>query len=63
MAKTPKPLFLKPGEDRTVFQEDGTPWPADGMEAPDTTFVRRRIADKDLVPATPKSEPKEADPK
>ncbi len=63
MAKTPKPLFLKPGEGCFVLQEDGTPWPDDGMESPDTAFVRRRIADKDLVLATPKTEPKEADQK
>jgi len=63
LAKEPKPLFLKPGIGCFVLQEDGTPWPEDGMEAPDTTFVRRRIADKDLVPATPKTEPKEADQK
>lgn len=61
MAK--KPLFLKPGEDRTVLQEDGTPWPADGMDAPNTAFVRRRMADNDLVPATLKTAPKEADNK
>ena len=63
MAKTPKPLFLKPGEGCFVLKEDGTPWPDDGMEAADTAFVRRRLADRDLVPATPKTAPKEADQK
>lgn len=61
MAK--KPLYLKPGEGRTVLQEGGEPWPIDGMEAPDTAFVRRRITDLDLVPATPKTAPKEASAK
>lgn len=41
--------FLKPAEGRTVHQPDGAPWPADGMEAPSTLFVRRRIADGDLI--------------
>lgn len=45
--------FLKPAEGRTVDQVDGTPWPAGGMDADDTLFVRRRIADGDLVEATP----------
>lgn len=58
MAK--KARYLKPGPDRTVLQEDGAPWPADGMEAPETAFVRRRVADGDLVPATTKTTPKEA---
>ncbi|MFC3074690.1 DUF2635 domain-containing protein [Shinella pollutisoli] len=61
MAK--KARTLKPGPGRTVLQEDGTPWPADGMEAPDTAFVRRRIRDEDLVPAAPKPAPKEASEK
>ncbi|MBB3963486.1 DUF2635 domain-containing protein [Rhizobium metallidurans] len=54
--------FLKPAEGRTVDQPDGTPWPPEGMEAPDTLFVRRRIADGDLieadVPAEEASTPK-----
>jgi hypothetical protein len=41
--------FLKPAEGCTVDQEDGTPWPADGMDAPNTLFVRRRIACGDLI--------------
>lgn len=41
--------FYKPAEGMTVDQENGTPWPADGMDAPDTLFVRRRIACGDLV--------------
>ena len=45
--------FLKPAEGRTVDQLDGTPWPAEGMEADDSLFVRRRLRDGDLVKATP----------
>lgn len=43
--------FLKPAEGCTVDQEDGRPWPAEGMDAPNTLFVRRRIACGDLVEA------------
>ncbi|MGW9946993.1 hypothetical protein J2W92_002330 [Rhizobium leguminosarum] len=43
--------FLRPAEGCTVDQEDGTPWPVDGMDAPNTLFVRRRIACGDLVEA------------
>ncbi|RFB92051.1 hypothetical protein B5K08_15830 [Rhizobium leguminosarum bv. trifolii] len=43
--------FLKPAEGCTVDQEDGRPWPAVGMDAPNTLFVRRRIACGDLVEA------------
>jgi hypothetical protein len=51
--------FLKPAEGRTVDQEDGSPWPVDGMEAPNTLFVRRRIADGDLIET---EAPAEAEP-
>ncbi|MBD8686574.1 MULTISPECIES: DUF2635 domain-containing protein [unclassified Rhizobium] len=50
--------FLKPAEGRTVDCVDGSPWPTDGMEAEDTLFVRRRIADGDLIDATPDDAPK-----
>ena len=43
--------FYKPAEGCTVDQEDGRPWPAEGMDAPNTLFVRRRIACRDLVEA------------
>jgi hypothetical protein len=43
--------FLKPAPGRHVDQLDGTPWPAEGMDAPDTLFVRRRIKDGDLIEA------------
>lgn len=47
---------LKPADGRTVDQEDGTPWPAEGMPAPDTLFVRRRLRDGDLVEIEPQAE-------
>ncbi|WP_245521568.1 DUF2635 domain-containing protein [Rhizobium leguminosarum] len=43
--------FYKPAEGMTVDQENGTPWPVYGMDAPNTLFVRRRIACGDLVEA------------
>lgn len=43
--------FYKPAEGCTVDQEDGRPWPAEGMDAPNTLFVRRRISCGDLVVA------------
>jgi len=49
MAKTPNILIQAEG--RTVPQEDGTPWPIDGMEDPETLYSRRRIADGDLIAA------------
>ncbi len=45
--------FLKPGKGRTMFQPDGQPWPAEGMDAPNNLFVRRRVRDGDLVDAEP----------
>lgn len=54
--------FLKPAEGRTVDQEDGSPWPVDGMEAPNTLFVRRRIADGDLIEAAAPAEVEPAEP-
>ena len=46
------PLILIAGEDRTVLQEDGQPWPIEGLPDPDTLFSRRRKADGDLVAKT-----------
>ncbi len=43
--------FYKPAEGCTVDQEDGRPWPAEGMDAPNTLFVRRRISCGDLIEA------------
>jgi hypothetical protein len=50
--------WLAPGEGRLVPQEDGKPWPTEGMEDPDTLYTRRRVADGDLVkvPAPQKPE-------
>ncbi|MFN3362725.1 MAG: DUF2635 domain-containing protein [Allorhizobium sp.] len=41
--------YLAPAKHRRVPQEDGTPWPTEGMEDPDTLYTRRRVADGDLV--------------
>jgi hypothetical protein len=44
--------FLKAGEGRTVRDEEtGALWPADGAFAEDTLYIRRRLADGDLVVA------------
>ncbi|MBB3947217.1 hypothetical protein GGQ73_003183 [Rhizobium skierniewicense] len=40
---------LVAAEGRTVHQPDGSLWPAEGMEDPQTHFTRRRIADGDLI--------------
>lgn len=46
--------FLKAAEGRTVRQEEtGEPWPAEGAWAENTRFVRRRLADGDLIEAEP----------
>ncbi len=45
--------FLKAADGRTVDQEDGSPWPIEGMDAPDTLFIRRRLRDGDLIEAEP----------
>lgn len=58
MAKT----TLIAGEGRTVLQEDGQPWPQDGMEDPGTLYTRRRVADGDLV-AAPKAKRTDGDAK
>lgn len=51
---TDKRLFLKPGEGRTVRrEEDGEAWPVAGDYAENTQFIRRRIADGDLVVGKP----------
>ena len=53
---TPAPRILVQGEGRTVLQEDGRPWPAEGIEDPDTLFTRRRLRDGDLVVKTDQPE-------
>jgi hypothetical protein len=49
--------FLKPAPGLEVPQPDGNPWPAEGMDAPDTLFVRRRIRDGDLIEAERPADP------
>lgn len=52
--------FLKAADGRTVRQEgSGERWPAEGAWVENTRFVRRRLADGDLVEAQP---PKPAKP-
>lgn len=41
--------ILVAAEGRTVHQPDGTLWPVEGMDDPETHFTRRRIADGDLI--------------
>lgn len=43
--------ILVQAEGRTVLQEDGSAWPAKGIEDPGTLFTRRRLKDGDLVVA------------
>lgn len=45
--------FLKPADGRAVRREDGSPWPVHGDWTATTLFVRRRLADGDLVAADP----------
>lgn len=40
---------LKCAEGRNVPMEDGRDWPKDGATVPVTHYIRRRIADGDLV--------------
>lgn len=57
---------LKCAEGRNVPMEDGRDWPEDGVTVPVTHYIRRRIADGDLIevetedmdaPSVPASEP------
>lgn len=41
--------IMMAAEGRTVLQEDGQPWPAEGKVPENTHYNRRRIADGDLV--------------
>lgn len=45
--------YLKPADGRRVPLPDGTPWPPGGARVEIDRYVRRRIADGDLVPAEP----------
>lgn len=42
---------LKPAPGREVPMEDGRPWPEDGATVEVSRYVRRRIADGDLIEA------------
>jgi hypothetical protein len=48
-----KATILIQAQGRSVPQEDGSPWPDAGLPDPGTLYVRRRIKDGDLIPATP----------
>lgn len=43
--------FLKPAEGRTVHLPDGPPFNSEGMEVEESLFIRRRLADGDLIEA------------
>jgi hypothetical protein len=49
MAKATRILIAAPG--RLVHQEDGQPWPAKGLDDPNTLYTRRRLRDGDLIEA------------
>lgn len=46
-------VFAKPAPGRTVPLPDGTPWPSEGARVARDRYVRRRIADGDLVLCDP----------
>lgn len=49
-------IYVKPAEGRRVRLPDGSIIPAEGAEVEHDVFIRRRLADGDLVEATaPKS--------
>ena len=53
-------LFLKPADGRTVRREsDGELWPAEGDWTERSRFIRRRLADGDLIEASPPKPAKE----
>jgi hypothetical protein len=58
MAKATRILIAAPG--RLVHQEDGQPWPAKGLDDPNTLYTRRRLRDGDLIEATSKAPAKTA---
>lgn len=45
----PSKIFARPAPGLSVPLPDGSPWPADGAEVALDQYVRRRIADGDLV--------------
>ena len=47
-----KTRFVRPGEGRVVYREDGSGViPDEGEDVPLTTYYLRRLDDEDLVPA------------
>lgn len=55
--------YLKAAEGRVVRREDnGAIWPEAGDWVADSLFIRRRLADGDLVVASPPVEPELATP-
>jgi hypothetical protein len=59
-----KRQFLKAAEGRVVRREaDGAPWPTEGDWAETSLFIRRRIADGDLVKTNPPKPSKDGDVK
>lgn len=59
--------FVRPGDGRVVYREDGARViPDEGESVPLTTYYLRRLSDGDLVSAPrarPKRAPKSAEPK
>lgn len=63
----PETKFI-PAAGRTVPLEDGTPWPLDAkgrlvpLAPPPSRYMRRRIKDRDLVPAGKATPPEPSEP-
>lgn len=49
----PAQAWLRPASGVTLPLPDGTPWPAAGARVALDRYVRRRLADGDLVPCDP----------
>lgn len=54
-------IYVAPAEGLTLPLPDGKPWPAGGAWAERDEYVRRRLADGDLVLAEPPAEPESAE--
>lgn len=55
--------FLRPTDGLALPLPDGRPWPTDGEWVDVDQYVRRRLADGDLVPAKPPTDEPSAEPK
>lgn len=55
-------IYVAPAEGLTLPLPDGKPWPAGGAWAERDEYVRRRLADGDLVLAEPPAEPAPTEP-